>query len=539
MVIVGLDGATFDIIKPLIAADKMPVLAGLMNSGCHGTLRSIRPPYTPPAWSTIMTGCNPGKHGIYYFSELTPGTYDARILNGADIRAKTVWEALSEHGARLGLLNIPWTYPPLSVNGFCVSGLDAPRFDRTMAHPPEVFQEVRDAAQVGGLSFNRAGLNNREAVWEVASRHLEVTGRIVRDIGSSHELDVFMPVFMQADHVGHAFWDYEPGMDAEQLSETLIGKTYRKLDEEVGKLLDAVAGPDTTVLVVSDHGFCRVRGTLNVNRWLESLGMLRFARRQDEGALLKAGQAVFRHLPLGWRNAFRLRFWSLSSRRRKLAQRSSTYLDWSRTRAFCTAEYGGVTLNIQGRRPQGTLAADGAADRVRGELETAAEKLLDPANGERIIGGVNTREELYHGPHVGRAPEIWLEPGDDAYYFALNWLGSFTADANRIYAPADKPMGGHHPDGVFIAAGAGIRHIGRPLDGLDLTQVAPTIAHRFGLHLSEADGRALSEVFEPGFVSADAPAVVEQETDFARTHGDYTPEEAAAVEKRLRDLGYL
>jgi len=540
MLVVGLDGATFDVINPLIAAGRLPVLSDLMKRGCHGKLRSTRPPYTPVAWTTMMTGCNPGKHGIYYFVELQPGTYDARILNGSDVRVPNVWEVLDQHGLRSGLFNIPWTYPPLNIGGFCISGMDAPRFDKTMAHPPQVFEQIRDAAEVGGLNLNLSGLTTQQAAWPVVQRHIAVFGQLMRKLAATSELDVFMPVFMQADNVGHYFWEHEDDIAPDDLAETLIGKTYQKIDEELGKLLAMVAGPDTTILVVSDHGFCRGYGTLNVNMWLESLGLLKFAKESSTSKLFRLGQKLFKHLRPAWKQAVRNRFWSKRVRRQRLCKRASSHFDWERTKVFASIEFGGLTLNLQGRRPQGIVGPDGGLAEIRGHLEAAAQELIDPATDEPIISEIVTREELYDGPFVERAPELWLIPRDEAYYLALNWLGSPRRGENAIFTPAHKPMGHHHPDGIFIAAGAGIRHIEQPLAGLDLLQIAPTIAHRFGLRLpKEVDGRRLQEIFAGDLaLDSDAPEA-EWQADFVREQQQYTPEEAAMIGKRLQDLGYF
>ena len=541
LLIVGLDGGTFEVIKPLIAAGKLPVLGGLMKSGCHGKLRSVMPPYTPVAWSTIMTGCNPGKHGIYYFSELKPGTYEPRMINGSDIAVPTMWEVLDGRGLRCGLFNIPWTYPPLKLNGFCVSGMDAPRFDRTMAHPAEMFERVRDAGKVGGLNLNLADTDTEEAAWELIAEHIDVTGSIMREMVVGSGLDVFMPVFMQSDCVGHAFWHSEDDMAADEVAETLLGRTYSKIDEQIGELLGVAVGPNTTILVVSDHGFRSIRGTLCVNRWLEELGMLRFVGRPGEqGVTFKAGQQLFKRLPRRWKQAVRGRFWSRRLRRQSMLRDAGELFDWEYTQAFCTTEYGGITVNVRGRQPHGIVAPDGGVEQVRRRLEDAARQLLDPDTGEPVIEDVLTREGLFSGPQLHRAPDLWLKARDDACYLALNWMGSWAHGADAVFTAERPPIGGHDPDGIFIAAGAGVGHIEQPLEGLQLEQVAPTVAHRFGLPMPQGtDGAPVREVFPGEFADAVADSEPAVSAHPGNEPQEYTPEEAAMIEKRLRDLGYL
>ena len=102
LLIIGLDAATFDLICPWIAEGKLPNLAALMKDGARGRLASILPPITPPAWTSFMTGKNPGKHGIFHFLEARAGTYKQSYLNAASRRAKTIWRMLSDAGYTVG-----------------------------------------------------------------------------------------------------------------------------------------------------------------------------------------------------------------------------------------------------------------------------------------------------------------------------------------------------------------------------------------------------------------------------------------------------
>src|SRR6266436_1027022 len=110
--VIGLDSATWDLLRPWIAQGKLPHLAKLVEQGTSASLASAVPPLTPPAWTSFMTGKNPGKHGIFHFLEARPGTYELTYLNGASRRAKTIWRMLSDAGFTVGTMNIPFTYPP-------------------------------------------------------------------------------------------------------------------------------------------------------------------------------------------------------------------------------------------------------------------------------------------------------------------------------------------------------------------------------------------------------------------------------------------
>src|SRR4029434_259314 len=89
--IVGWDGATFDLIRPWVAQGKLPLLAKLMGHGAHGDLRSNISPMTCPSWSSFMTGMNQGKHGIFDFTRLKPGSYQLEFVNGGQRKVPSIW----------------------------------------------------------------------------------------------------------------------------------------------------------------------------------------------------------------------------------------------------------------------------------------------------------------------------------------------------------------------------------------------------------------------------------------------------------------
>src|SRR5216684_2797365 len=144
VLIVGLDSATFDLARPWIAEGKLPSLAALMRNGAWGRLASVVPPITPPAWTSFMTGKNPGKHGIFHFVETEPGGYAMSYANATSRRSPTVWRLLNAAGFSVGTMNIPFTYPPEPLDGFQISGLGTPSANSPYVHPPSLKRELVD-----------------------------------------------------------------------------------------------------------------------------------------------------------------------------------------------------------------------------------------------------------------------------------------------------------------------------------------------------------------------------------------------------------
>ena len=121
LLIIGIDGATLDLILPWVESEHLPTIGRLIKSGVHGDLASTLPPVTSPAWPTFMTGCNPGKHGVFDF--IQPTGSDFSLVNATKIKQPTIWQRLSSAGYRVGVLNVPVTYPPKPLNGFMISGI--------------------------------------------------------------------------------------------------------------------------------------------------------------------------------------------------------------------------------------------------------------------------------------------------------------------------------------------------------------------------------------------------------------------------------
>ncbi|MBI4838806.1 MAG: alkaline phosphatase family protein, partial [Nitrospirae bacterium] len=142
VMVIGIDGATFDVINPLISRGKLPNLKQLIDNGASGQLKSTMPPLSPAAWSTFQTGKNPGKHGVFDFFRNSPGEHGYLPVNSTFLKSKTLWEILSDYGKRVGVLNIMFNYPPREVNGFIVSGKETPSEESEYTFPPSLKNEL-------------------------------------------------------------------------------------------------------------------------------------------------------------------------------------------------------------------------------------------------------------------------------------------------------------------------------------------------------------------------------------------------------------
>ena len=137
LLIIGLDGATFDVLNPLIAEGRMPRLREAIAAGASGRLRSTVPPITPAAWTTFLTGKNPGSHGVIDFERYDVHTNKLSFNSTRCLdHVRNLWQILGDHGLKVGSVNVPMTYPPTPVNGFLVSGFETPGPESDLVYPP-------------------------------------------------------------------------------------------------------------------------------------------------------------------------------------------------------------------------------------------------------------------------------------------------------------------------------------------------------------------------------------------------------------------
>ncbi len=555
LLIIGLDGATFDLIEPWVG--ELPHLARLMREGAWGRLRSTVPPATFPAWTSLMTGVNPGQHGIYDFTRRIPGTYQVEFVNATHRRVPTLWRILCDAGLRVGVMGVPATYPPEHLHGFQISGFDAPvavGIDRSFVYPPELYDEIRQAVgeyRTTDFQEVRIGPGWHAMAYRSLLEVLAVKQAIAAYLLQREPWDCFMALFGEADTVSHHFWLHHDPASPRHLAGAgefgdAIRTVYRRLDEAVGALL--ALAPGAHVVIASDHGFGGAGAkAVHINRRLAECGLLRFRRRGIADAGTDAVRRLALRLPARVQERVFRRAgpWTgaLESRRRFAG------LDWAGTRAFSEEQntFPGVWINQRGREPQGTVPAD-EYESARDAVIAALRAWRDPVTGQAVVAHAWRREEVYQGPYVSEAPDIVVEFAlDHDYSYAVQGSGgrpglSVRVLGRREYLGAKGPgmNGTHRPEGVLLLAGPGIRssiHLSRA----HITDVAPTILHLLGLPVpSYMDGRVLTEALRP-------PPSPPRTGEGKGGRGDgerlvstpYTPAEEAAVAARLRALGYL
>jgi predicted AlkP superfamily phosphohydrolase/phosphomutase len=567
--IIGWDGATFDLIRPWVAEGKLPTIARILQAGSHGPLRSSMPPWTFPAWSSFMTGMNPGKHGIFDFTRRQPGKYEVEFVNGGQRRAPSFWNILSRAGRRVVSISVPCTYPPEPVNGVMISGFDAPglggktaRADARGMHPPELCDELN--RQLGGHPMGAFIINevNRGRPEIGLDRMLQVVERkaaTAKYLMQTRQWDCFMILFGESDGVGHHFWKYcddkSPLFQQHDagLRDSIL-RVYQALDRETGELMSRLP-PDTTVLMMSDHGF---GGTgdwvIHPNCWLRERGLLQFRGRAAhwrsralEGLKLRAVAVLPAFVKRLIYRVGRRSLGSLESRVRY------GMIDWSHTQAYFEENpyYPTLWINLRGRQPKGIVEPGREYEELRDRLISELAAWRHPETGDPIVQKAFRREEVYSGPCVEQAPDIVVKWGfHQGYSYAfklsskspdLHWIRQVNPHQPENLQFYSGKSGTHRDDGIFLAIGPHVR-AAHTVHGARIIDLAPTILHLLDVPIpGDMDGRVLQEVFvdECRRESAVQTPIPESDSTDAANHHGYSSEEEQLISDRLRALGYV
>jgi predicted AlkP superfamily phosphohydrolase/phosphomutase len=532
---VGLDGATFRILDPLMAAGVMPCLARLAQRGSVAVLRSTVPTYTPPAWVSMVTGVNPGKHGIIGFFATTPQE-KPMIAHSGMIKALPMWRYLNDLGIRTGIFNVPMSYPPSTVDGFMVAGgLAAGWTSDEMSNFSSDENIGRLIANIASEHYPMDTVVSYENDWNSPNQatRIESIQRLRRDVLSGLlervETDVLFAVFEGPDRLQHLHYqyivecsDWYTHPEAGEFRERAYSY-FAELDRGIEELVQW-AGDDGHVIVVSDHGFGPWEKTVNLNLLLEEWGYLRLPSISHVTRLRVVAGPIQR--------------WARRMVPRGLLQaakeRVNRGIAWDTTRAFAShvAEQG-IHINVQGELPEGILDPD-AASVLETELVERLGECVDPADNRPLVDSVVRRSDAIRGPYSARAPHLFPFCRDQRYE-----LSDTLAAKSFVTDHRDRPWGYHHKDGVFIAAGPEIRP-GSMADGLDIVDVLPTALHLAGLPIPQGlDGRVVSKVL--GEESASREVITNRTISLENDEAEYpfSPQEERVIEESLRGLGYL
>ena len=536
ILVLGLDGASWRIIEPMARHGRLPNLARLMAEGSSGVLESTLPPVTLPAWVSMMTGKNPGKLGV--FDLLRRDGYGVEPNGYCYKEHAPLWQILNAYGVRVGVMNLPGTYPPEEVDGFMVTGMMTPSKRSPYIYPSNLAADLDSTVADYEIDVPQWQYFDEGHFVKDIYKVTEKRGRAAEYLIESIPCDFYMIVFTSSDRLQHVLWS----------KREVIEEYWEKLDKILGRIL-GLFGEDTTVLVVSDHGFAPLKRTFYVNEWLRSRGYLRVRRKFNERIVVRLGRRVerlyrflgekkllhpftsFLNEVMGLDRMKRYAYVYLSN------SRLEGKVNWARTKAFScihTPHFGHVYLNVEGRMAEGCVS-EGEREELRRSIIDELTNLKDPDTGKRLNIEVCSSEQAYSGPHLGDAPDIVfvIDDGRCEVDAKVGDGGLFEEGA-----PLTGWTGTHTKEGVFMARGPGIKR-GHSVEDARIVDVAPTILHLFGIPiLEDVDGRVLGEIFTEDIKISRRKRSFSLDGERADKVG-LDDDERALIEARLRRLGYI
>ena len=488
VIVIGLDGATWDLIKPWAEEGKLPTLKGLICNGAYATLKSTVPSYTLPAWTSLITGVNLGKHRIYDLFVENKG--NLKLVSSKDRKAKSIFEILSGYNKTSLAVNIPGTFPPDRIKGAMISGtLTTPTILDKFIYPEDLKEDLMDFfTQSFELDYvlakyltvtNKNEFINR--LNETAESEINATIRLIERF----KPDIMWHVFRTTDILQHYLYDSK----AKSKNHEYLLEHYQKVDILIKKIFDSYSD-DFAVFIVSDHGFAPIKKYIYLNNWLEKKGLLERKRRDyatQSQFIAKFGAELIKLLA-GKINLVDKAILKILKKKYsvKTMKNMVSDMDFSKTKAYCPS-YTSQAIKI--------IAENEEAERSKivNEIISELYKLKDPESGQQVIEKVYKREDIYSGNYVSEAPDILVTTKEG--YILTNMFSQSDDSVSHPPTLLGVKTGDHRPEGVFIASGSGI-NIGGLLDTISVYDIAPTIFYFMGIPIpSYMDGRPIKEIF--------------------------------------------
>src|SRR6056297_1153192 len=277
MVVLGLDGVPFTFMKRIIKEGKMPVFKSLLNKGSFKRMNSVLPTISSVAWSTFMTGEDASGHNIFGFIDRKADPFKLYIPTAKHLKAPTIWDRLGEENMRSVVLNVPVTYPPKEIKGTLVSGFLATDLSKA-TFPEETAQELEDMDYVIDADTWVARDSKKKFIGDL-NYALDRRFKTMFKFLEEKKWNYFQCHIMETDRINHFYWADMVDENPDFVNE--FYEFYKKIDDYIGKLLKKL-DDDTQLIILSDHGFCKIKKEVQLNYWLEEKGYLKYSKARDE-----------------------------------------------------------------------------------------------------------------------------------------------------------------------------------------------------------------------------------------------------------------
>jgi len=457
ILIISLDGGNW---KFLNWVKRYRKLANINQFPIRGTLKSTIPAITPAAGASFQTGFNPGQTGIYDFFFYYLETKEKKIVNSS-LLPETIWQKLSKAGKRVGIVNLPLTYPPQKISGIVISGILTPSLESDFTYPKKLKEKLLKAVpgyHIFNLATIKGGHPHKDTVGFVADMKEVINSRYraASWLLKRNRFDLFMVHFQATDVVQHVLWRYlDPGCRKDEKRAQLTADFYFQLDQLIGKLIrdfTEYQKVEPLVLLISDHGFERHKKRFNLGWWLAKNGYTKLERSFFAQGFLKK---IYK----------------------KLGKRSADYFNFKTSKAFSTGQSGEGFIYLIDKK-------------IKNQLIDQLYQVIDPKTNKKIIKRVWSKEELYQGEKLDRLPDLIIEP--IAGYSCSGTPREKTL-FHKVKKTQDFHLGKHSPEGIVAVQGPALKSPSRL--SVNILDLAPTILYYLKASGAESlDGKKMTKI---------------------------------------------
>jgi len=429
--IIGLDGVPYTLMKKFAEDGIMANTAALIKNGTLRRMTTSLPEVSSVAWTTFMTGVNPGKHGIYGFMDLRPGTYDMFFPDFKFVKGETMWEFLGKNSKRSIVINVPSTYPARELNGLLISGFVAIDL-RKATYPQSYVPQLENM----GYRLDVDATKARESMDLFANdlrETLKKREEALLYFIEKEDWDLFIATISETDRLHHFLWAASDN-PSHKYHDFFI-EIYKWIDRIIGKLYEKVDS-NTAVFMVSDHGFTHIKKEVYINKWLEQEGYLKWDKNPPE-----------------------------------------SHKDIAEGTKAINMDPARIYIHLRGKYPKGCVNTGSEYNSLRDEIKGKLYKLK--VDGDSVVKKVYFREELFNGPEFELAPDIVVLPN---YGFDLKGAINKTEIAGKgIFT------GMHTQDDALFYTNRESVEV-----DVNIIDVMPTVLAAMGIDPpTELDGRAV------------------------------------------------
>ena len=459
VIIFGIDGGDYQITKKLIEQGKLPNLGKLAGNGLFSCLQSTIPPMTSPAWPTMYTGTNPGKHGIFDFIRIHPQTGELSLCNTLQLKTPPFWELLGQAGLRSLIMNVPVTYPPPFTKGILISGYPTPKDKHKITYPENLFtKELENKLGRYITDPTLGGKSGKEEESFLELKQIQARQKkYLFHLAKNTNWDCIFYVTSITDYANHFFAGKRPD---------LIKKAYIEADKLLGEIINKLTNEKTTIFVVSDHGSGKLKYNINLNLLFLEKGLLKLKNSplvKIKYLLFKTGLTPKKAVNIAKRFGLtKLAFFLPRGTRDAAADKFLSYQDVDFENSVCYSA---------GHVGQVKLIAKSEKLKV---IKTIRE-LKNPETGECVVKKIIESKQICKGPYCEQGPDLHIV-FKDYQYISYPLLMS----SNKLFEKPINNYSGHHTNqGILIAAGRGVKK-GRN-ERAAIVDIAPSILKSFGL----------------------------------------------------------